>query len=457
MNRKGRHINWIDRLLLILVAFISVPYIPLIGQSNSGQQLKEEEIIRYLGYEELPIRYLSLPYDVTMSHNVTGNFMDIGYIFLIFIPLLLFWRVKNKIGRIVIGFLVCLMTISAIGTSHVLGTIAEKVTNEPGAIYQYVNQLEFSERPIMVMVGYVYSAVEQVYRPLGAFLSMIEGSLGQLTYPFLILLFSLLFWIFNNSFASSKEGQFGQKHLWLFILFYSFFILILSAGIIWYGFILFPLFLVALVHYMSKSRMFRTSIIAFGALFIIMAYFLKISNISFFNDENVSTYDPPLLHYVFNNDEVEDVYAGYFTGIKPAIKEINSEDESLVYRIGTPLTYMIRANHKRVFMDNLLGLFDKMVMKYKTKSKMNLVLRSSGFKYFLISLNLASMDQTPDRSLSTKYSKLMYYLKDNPGLELMATDRIVQVEDENKRIDRKYAVFGDQIEVNGSYAIYRIR
>jgi len=59
---------------------------------SEGEIQKElifEEIQRYLGYETLPVRYLSLPYDVTMNANVDAYYVEIGFLMLMFIPLIL--------------------------------------------------------------------------------------------------------------------------------------------------------------------------------------------------------------------------------------------------------------------------------------------------------------------------------------------------------------------------------
>ena len=59
---------------------------------------KREEIQRYFGYEILPYRYLTLPFDVSVNSNETGVFVDIGCVYFIFLPLfILLYFTKRKL------------------------------------------------------------------------------------------------------------------------------------------------------------------------------------------------------------------------------------------------------------------------------------------------------------------------------------------------------------------------
>ena len=50
---------------------------------SAADLLSREELHRYMGYEELLPKYISLPYDVTMNTNVPGQpFIDISFLFL---------------------------------------------------------------------------------------------------------------------------------------------------------------------------------------------------------------------------------------------------------------------------------------------------------------------------------------------------------------------------------------
>ena len=70
-----RRISYISILVLIL-SFVD----GVVAQNNNAllSDTKREEIQRYFGYEVLPIRYLSLPYDAGINTNQSGDFVDIG-------------------------------------------------------------------------------------------------------------------------------------------------------------------------------------------------------------------------------------------------------------------------------------------------------------------------------------------------------------------------------------------
>jgi len=74
---------------VLLVILTGLLYLPVDGDAqNTKEELggevkveatKQEEIHRYMGYERLLPKYVSLPYDVNMNTNVQGAFIDIFY------------------------------------------------------------------------------------------------------------------------------------------------------------------------------------------------------------------------------------------------------------------------------------------------------------------------------------------------------------------------------------------
>jgi len=77
-----------------------------------------EELHRYIGYEELLPRYVSLPYDIIMNTNIAGPFVDIGYFFLLFFPILLLFGLKNKLLKGLTALLMMLFLIISIPTGY---------------------------------------------------------------------------------------------------------------------------------------------------------------------------------------------------------------------------------------------------------------------------------------------------------------------------------------------------
>jgi len=99
--------------------------------------------------------------------------------------------------------------------------------------------------------------------------------------------------------------------------------------------------------------------------------------------------------------------------------------------------------------------FQKVVKKYKDKEKVVEVLKASGFKYLIVDLNIQSIDNTPEKTLTEKFKVILNIISNNPRLQLLNTDRIVE-DPENTHSNGRFGVFG-YIKYNGSHAIYRIQ
>ena len=61
---------------------------------NDGKRI---EIERYIGYEDLLSRYLTLPYDVSANTSNQGRFFDIGYVIFAITPIALLFLTYRKI------------------------------------------------------------------------------------------------------------------------------------------------------------------------------------------------------------------------------------------------------------------------------------------------------------------------------------------------------------------------
>jgi len=164
------------------------------------RELIFEEIQRYLGYETLPIRYLTIPYDVTMNSNVDAYYVEIGFLMLMFIPLILLIGFRKKP---LLGFGVMLLTLFlfVIGTANGIlmkdklkrTAINEKtLTDDLSNIDAAKSNMDFVDY-FMIKV---YKTTYQLYTPIENFLLGFSGRKDFVTYPFLVfILFPLLFGI----------------------------------------------------------------------------------------------------------------------------------------------------------------------------------------------------------------------------------------------------------------------
>jgi hypothetical protein len=141
--------------------------------------------------------------------------------------------------------------------------------------------------------------------------------------------------------------------------------------------------------------------------------------------------------------------------VSKALERING-DNKYVYMIGTSFAFNIENNISRIFQDNLLAQYTRLVNRYEEKDILISALKSSDFGYIVVDLNTPTLDQTPEKSLTQKYQLLLNMLYANPDVSLIATDRVVEFIDTNGNPQKIANVFGESIVTPGTYAIYEI-
>ncbi len=73
-------------------------------KSLKGSSSKED-VQKFMGYELLSIRYLSLPYDTFTKSNIVSYFVDVGFLLLLFVPLVFLFKLEEKSVYNTIGLL----------------------------------------------------------------------------------------------------------------------------------------------------------------------------------------------------------------------------------------------------------------------------------------------------------------------------------------------------------------
>ena len=423
---------------------------------------KREEVQRYFGYETLLMRYFTAPYDITMNVNERGNFLDVGFIYLLFLPILfLLYFKKERPFVLFVMFLLLLMLILSMSNSYVYDSERiSLVENRDGKLLANP-KIDFAKDPTGAFLLQTYKINNVIYKPISLAISKISGQKDYVTYPIIFTLFSLLSYFLLKRFQSNKESS---KYKIAFIVWvYGFLWFLLSSGIIWYGYLMLLLGLVlifVLIRGLDQSvayhKYLRGTLYSLASIWIIVAFINRVSNINpavSTEHQGKGMYNPSFFHYssgVFNYDQtLESLYPN----LSLAIKRINRFDQSLVYRVGTSFTYFIDNNHERVFIDNQLGFFKNLVQKYNDKNSVTLALKASGFKFIIIDLYTPTIDRTPERTLTSKYNLFMNFIYDNQNMRLIGTDRVLRSEESDQK--RKFGVYGDIIN-NGSYAIYEI-
>ncbi len=434
----------------------------------TGNTSIREEIQRYLGYEELPARYLSLPYDASMNTNVRGPFVDISCLYLIFIPvffLLGYWK-RPIAGSLFIVFSLLVLTIS-VANSIMISPQTASILNTKDGIANYLQQHSFSEVPIDYIVAQIHYMFRVIYEPLDHLFKSISGDFDYITYPLLFILFIGGFFVVNDRI---KKHDLPYRALVVFTYLFGFLWLLLTAGIIWYGYLMIALGMLYVIYPFSKkleeeALVLQKFIRGFAVVFLIIGVYLMF-NIRTMNYQRATNdeiakqmlFDPALISYQFGKYTKREALDAFFSDINTVLDKINREDKSRVYRVGTIFPFFIRKNDRRILVDNQLGIFNSLKNKYPNNNVLTEVLIANDFKYVLVDLNTSQIDETPEKSLTKKFNMLMNFIINNPKFKLLLTDRGIVIPGETQMVRKVLpdTQNGERVGIPGSYAIYEI-
>ena len=453
----------IKLVLLLSFLVLCLSSSDLIGQDNTVKSdAKREEIQRYVGYETLIYRYLSLPYDVTMNNNERGTgFLDIGYLLLMFLPILVMIKFRHRWSvLVVVPLLMLIMFIVSTSNSFLFNNTARTMeVNQDGATHFPIT----SDTPLNDRIIRTYFNINnQLYKPFKAIGESISGQKDSITYPLIILLFIGIFslWMYL--------GRSSSRVPWIFIvsifLLFCFYWFILSPGIVWYGFLgllLSTVVLLLLTPGKNENAFVENfgkySFYGLAGVWILIAMISRMSNITPGSPNDIlgkTMQNPVAMQYAAGNFDEDLVINMFYPGTSQVLDMMNENKNKLVYRIGTSFSYFIENNHERVMMDNQLQFFNNLTKVYTDKREIAAALKASNFGYFILDLNTPTLDNTPEQSLTKKYQKAVNFLYNNPNVRLLATNRVITKNDTGDQ--RYYDMFGDQVVGNGTFAIYEI-
>ena len=442
------------------------------GQTNEVDHVddadsKKEEIQRYIGYEDLLFRYLSLPYDSSINVNLTANFVDIGFLYLMFLPLMfvVLLRRKSKWLALVVAILSISMLLIATSNSYIYNPTTKMGSPTKDGVITVPFNDNWSDYPIATVVHKMYQVTTKLFYPFQKIGEKITGQSDHFTYPFLLLLFVLTGFLMFRFFENRTSNTLITVGFLFFN--YSFFWLVLSSGIIWYGFLMLVLGFVLLILMLKKMKVRESfhykwimpTFVGMCIVWFVMSFALRIGNITPGSHPTmlgVGPFHPILYDYSSGAKSEKQVLDRLYPGFFDTMKKINNDDDAMVYQIGTSFTYFVNNNHKRVQVDNQLGLYNALTKRYPDKNELVDVFKASGFKYVILDYNTVTIDKTANRSLSQKYNSFINFVKDNPRTQLINTNRIIEGIDPNTgQTARYYGIFGKQI-FPGSYAIFEL-
>lgn len=418
-----------------------------------------EEVQRYFGYEDLLYRYVSIPYDATMQVNQSGKFVDVGYVIFALMPialLVLCYRHKK------LFYTVLLLSFLYLFLCYRFSFLRDNLNNQ-----YYPSSADVAESSSSA-TGWTHGILESLYivgsaiaAPMTALLDQITGPTDYITYPFLAAILAIMLLISQKLVASKR-----MRIMWAVGVLYFFLWWILGGGIIWYGLLALPLGYIIIFKMMNRevlstNQVLKTSIIIpCIAFYIMLAFILRISNITYIQGQNPdygkTIVDQRLFPYIIGNDSKRESLGRLSLNLPVAVDKMNS-DNHLIYQCGSSINYEISYNDKRVFEDNTLSFFYDLTKSYPTRQKLSEYFVSVGIKYLIVDLNIPFLDKTPEKSLTTKYKLMLAFLKDNNRAKLIATDQVVKIQQADGSMREFASVFGGDISRLGSYALFEIK
>lgn len=431
---------------------------------SAGELARREEIQRYIGYESGFPLYGSLPYDVTMNSNILkAQYVDVGFLFLLLFPLLLLLaRPKGVAQNAMVALLALLLFGIGVWTVQLQETLAGMqsilLNNTEPAASGYINGIWLS----------LHQAVLAVMAPLGGALEWMGRWPFWGVFAGLSLLGALLGWGLLRKWPAHPAAL---KYLLIFTLGFGWLWMLMGSGIPWYGFpvmVLLPVYLLyGTLHFAPGNEATKTSRglqltawAGFGAYALISFLFLFISSNQSYKNAGL-IYQPPILSTFGEGLNPTETLSAFKPFLGEAVDYINRDTEDKVYRVGTFFNYHIDFNDRRVLEDNQLGKFDDLMRSAESEDAFLQRLKDNGFRYVIFDLNTASVDRTPEKTLTEKARRFTRMLLTSPQVRLVYTDNIVKGEaGETVRFNKhtiagKPGVRGETV-YRGSFLLFEI-
>lgn len=444
LDQQLRRDYWSDIQEIIpdWVTAVAHPYASFTKLSQAGGEVQlndsgfREEIQRYVGYEPAFWRYLSLPYDLATNVNIPNSrYLDIGFLALLFFPLLLLGRKpKRWIWSVPIFLVIMLLYVALVQISqaYVEGQGLDLATYSTGLVEMYSSV--GSSNPDW-LYG-IYASFLGVFTSLATSLvPLYELGLNANVFAAIVGMLSVCGLLFFGWRDSLKGSSPLFKSLAAFTFSYGIFWWIMGNGIIWYGMPLFVLLPVVIVYFLAKpeqflgqensrfSRYFLGTSVGLSLLFFTSLYFTSPFPT---DDANENLFRWPFIEYASNSSFSANKALQTFNPVLPDLERmVNADLDGKVYQVNTFYGYLIEDNLGRVYEDPTLSKYQEITSKLNEPEEFFDVLKSEGFRYILFDLRTASADRTADQSLRQKFGSIARILTNSDKVRLLVTDNIV--------------------------------
>jgi len=431
-----------------------------IWMTGSGQS-QNEDLWRYFGYDKWINNYLKLPPNLTFQKNQPGEFTDITYIFLAFIPIILLFVRWRKVYFPVAIWILCSM------------------------LFWYYFTISWNR-----VLGDIFA---------------VENLLWW--YFILIVINIIIVWFSHFTLDESIEENKKIKELIIFLGIYWFLFGVSAFGIVWYWIVIYYAFFI-LIGLASLSFIAYNEVdtknedkfwlqVTLTIIFFIFTsiYFIRSSFPHWWNNLREAVWYSEFKYWLLTQEEAIFWYRQDYTNSIAAmnIKDTNTlinrakertktetlknlfasekfqgisvrdftsvlfslqstKDKAVqadakqvsdfiyksvlypqtyakdmvntggIYRIGTFMTYLINQNRERYLDDSLIFLFDTFFYN-KDSSITTERMKKMGIKYLLVDLNAATIDKDPRRALTSRFERLLTTMKSDK-LILIDTDNI---------------------------------
>ncbi len=397
--------------------------------------VQREELQRYLGYEEGIWRYLTIPFDLTANTNVAGlRHQEIGFFWLALIPLLflgfglrLGW-VRTLGAGLTMTFLLTAWVWSLTETGPQEGYF-EAATEYQRSLYGFYPDWLNSE------FYYFWQSLQSPLIHIGeVFSSVFTAIAAWPTTLFLSLLLALFVGLVKLLKWRYQEWPKALYGIGLFLFAYVLLWALLGNSISWYAMLTWILIPAILIYYLQKPELFfgegysRLIKYIFGTALVLqlLANTLVVLSSSQLGQPKAQLFNWPMVSFLTSGDLDHFETLSLFDRYSSEISSIVNRDPSArIYRINTYLQYHIERNNERVFEDNQLDRFARILSITEQPDSFLDVLSDNDFEYVLYDLNTYTLDQTPEQTLRRKCERFLNLMVSTGKAELILTDNFV--------------------------------